>query len=94
MALSEVLLNKTPDHDSHVLIAAALVSLFLYLIGNTVYQLYLSPLARFPGPRLAAVTLWYEIYYDVFKWGRYYVEVEKMHQEYGELSIPLSQLGR
>ncbi len=47
------------------------------------WRLVFSPLAKFPGPKLAAVTLWYEFYYDVIKNGRYMWEIEKMHEKYG-----------
>ncbi len=56
----------------------------LYVFALSVYRLYFSPIAKFPGRRLAAVTLWYEFYYQVIKGGRYVWEVEKMHQEYGK----------
>ena len=51
-----------------------------------IYRLYLSPIAKFPGRKLAALTLWYEFYYDVIKGGQYVWEIEKMHQKYGTLS--------
>jgi hypothetical protein len=90
MYLQEALVVEFPKLVSQNFLSAALSSLVLYLICNTVYQLYFSPLSKFPGPKLAAATLWYEIYYDVFKWGRYYIEIQKMHQEYGEcLQRPL-----
>jgi hypothetical protein len=34
-------------------------ALLLYTIYGAVYCLYLSPIAGFPGPKLAALTLWY-----------------------------------
>lgn len=55
----------------------------LYVFSLVFYRLFLSPLAKFPGPKLAAVTGWYELYYDVIKKGKYLFEIEKMHDEYG-----------
>lgn len=54
-----------------------------YLAVLCIYRLYFHPLAKFPGPRLAAVTTWYEGYYDIIHKGRYIFEVGRMHQKYG-----------
>jgi len=50
-----------------------------------VYRLGLSPLAKFPGPKLAALTGWYETYFECLQRGKYWVEIERMHEQYGEL---------
>jgi hypothetical protein len=55
----------------------------VYTLYGVVWRLYLSPVAKFPGPRLAALTFWYEFYYDVIKEGAYVYEIERMHQKYG-----------
>lgn len=39
----------------------------IYLVYGIVWRLYLSPIAHFPGSKWAAVTLWYEFYFDIFK---------------------------
>ncbi|KAL8785036.1 MAG: hypothetical protein Q9195_008796 [Heterodermia aff. obscurata] len=57
----------------------------VYLTALVLYRLYLSPLAKFPGPKLAASTLWYEFYYDVVKRGRYTWKIAELHAQYGPI---------
>ena len=65
-----------------LLVAIALVCYVLYGIF---YRLYLSPIASFPGPKLAALTLWYEFYYDVILDGRYTWKIAELHEQYGPI---------
>lgn len=44
---------------------AVLIALLVYRLGLYLYRYTLHPLAKFPGPRLAAVSSLYQIYYDV-----------------------------
>jgi hypothetical protein len=55
----------------------------LYLLILIIYRLFFSPIAKFPGPKLAAVSGWYEVYYDVVQKGKFLFEIEKMHDKYG-----------
>lgn len=68
----------------------AILAVFVAAGGLAIYRLFLSPLARFPGPKLAALTGWYEVYFDCFKRGRFWVEIEEMHKKYGIFPAPLS----
>lgn len=64
----------------------------LRLVFQMVYNLYFHPLAKFPGPRWAAATTWYEAYFDIIKGGRYFKEVEAMHERYGKTKSSLNML--
>lgn len=65
-------------------VVGALTALYVaYLVGLVVYRLYLSPLAQFPGPKLAAVSKWYEFYYDVVLRGQFTFQIQRMHKKYG-----------
>ncbi|UPX16325.1 uncharacterized protein EKO05_0006733 [Ascochyta rabiei] len=57
------------------------------LLCVAIYRLFLSPVARFPGPILAALTFAYEGYFDIFKegGGRYWVEINRMHDTLGPI---------
>ncbi|KAF5579169.1 cytochrome P450 monooxygenase monooxygenase, partial [Fusarium subglutinans] len=49
------------------------------------YRLLFSPLAKFPGPKIAASTHLYESYYDYWKQGQYYKVIQRMHEKYGPI---------
>lgn len=55
-----------------------------YYASLAFYRIYLSPLAKFPGPKLAALTYWLEFYHDVTRRGQYTFEIAKLHEKYGE----------
>ena len=61
----------------------SIVSL-LWIAYGVLWRLYWSPLCKFPGPKLAALTLWYEFYFDVIKGGMYIWEIERLHKIYGK----------
>lgn len=54
-----------------------------YGVLLALYRIYLHPLAKYPGPRLAGATQWYEFYFDVIKRGRFAWEIKRMHEVYG-----------
>lgn len=62
---------------------------FVVLVGwkflVLIYRLLCSPIAGFPGPKLAAATWLYEFYYDVIKdgGGLYICQIEELHKQYG-----------
>jgi len=67
-----------PSPPMLLLIVGAVCWLSLYC-----YRLYWHPLASFPGPRLAAISSWYEAYYEIALQGQYSRQISKLHDEYG-----------
>ena len=59
-----------------------------YHILRTIYRLSFHPLAKFPGPKLAAASYWYEYYHNVVLPGRYLWKIKALHQIYGKRSLP------
>ena len=69
------------------LLSIFVILLLLRLFYLTFWRLFLSPLAKFPGSKLAAATGWYEFYYDVLHKGKFIFEIERMHEVYGKFQL-------
>ncbi len=64
--------------------AIAATTIIAYISALGIYRLFLHPLAKFPGPRLGALTCWYERYFDLVRDGDFPFQIEKLHKKYGE----------
>ncbi|KAH8157980.1 hypothetical protein CIB48_g10264 [Xylaria polymorpha] len=76
------------DETQHYLGRALLILLCLwtaFFAAKVIYRLYFHPLAKFPGPKLAAGTFLYEGYYDAIKRGKYVHKIEELHRQYGPI---------
>lgn len=60
------------------------LSYLCFYFVRALYYVYFHPLSRFPGPKLAAATLWYEFYYDCYLRGQYTWKIKKLHDQYGK----------
>ncbi|CAF9920936.1 MAG: hypothetical protein HETSPECPRED_004387 [Heterodermia speciosa] len=84
MAVSTLTSYLPPSLHEHSL-SYLLILFFSYLIIGSIYRLYFHPLAKVPGPKLAALTLWYEFYHDFIRKGKYLWVIGDMHAKYGPI---------
>ncbi|KAB8225586.1 cytochrome P450 [Aspergillus novoparasiticus] len=66
-------------------VCSTCIALAIYTASLAIYRLFLSPLAKFPGPTLAALTGWYEVFFDVLLGGQFMWEIERLHGKYGPI---------
>ncbi|KAH7386033.1 benzoate 4-monooxygenase cytochrome P450 [Pyrenochaeta sp. MPI-SDFR-AT-0127] len=71
--------------DRFFVSAIPVAAFFAYWLWKLIYNVYLHPLAKFPGPKWATCSYLAEFYYDIFQGGRYFQQVVKMHEIYGPL---------
>ncbi|KAI0401350.1 cytochrome P450 [Xylaria palmicola] len=62
-----------------------LIAYISWSIFIGVYRVTFHPLARVPGPKLAAMSYWYEVYYELVLGGQYFKRIKDMHREYGPI---------
>ncbi|KAI9855341.1 MAG: hypothetical protein M1813_009799, partial [Trichoglossum hirsutum] len=68
--------------------AIALVALvILFEASRVIYRLTFHPLSRFPGPKLAAATHFYAIYYDMFLPGQFVKHIAQLHKRPGSPNL-------
>ena len=80
-AFKQIPFVASPTFVAVGLIASAFLSWFIVVI----HRLFFHPLAAFPGPKLAAFTVLYETYYDVWKGGKYIFKLNELHRRYGKI---------
>ncbi len=73
------------DQYALSVLSTCLGVLVLWLAASALYRCFLHPLAKVPGPVLAAITPLYGFYYNALKGGLFYLEIERLHREYGML---------
>ena len=59
----------------------------VYFFVRGLYRITLHPLAGFPGPKLAAFTRWYEVYYEAYLGGRFSIHIRDLHKRYGRVGM-------
>ncbi|OAA55716.1 Cytochrome P450 [Cordyceps fumosorosea ARSEF 2679] len=79
MAISDIAVDFSWCFAAYTSFACWLV----YAVCLGIYRLYYSPIAHLPGPKLAALTQYYEFYYDIILGGQYTFRIVKMHEQYG-----------
>lgn len=68
-------------------------ALVLYGLWLFCYRAFLSPLAKVPGPRLAAFSRGYEMYYDLWQKARFPWKIQDLHARYGKRYLSVSVPG-
>ncbi|KAL8968959.1 MAG: hypothetical protein Q9183_002231, partial [Haloplaca sp. 2 TL-2023] len=80
---STYLVSDGPGRPQTFHTAAGLVAgVVIYILALVFYRVFLSPIAAFPGPKLAAATEWYEFYYQLVQDGQWGRQVARLHEQY------------
>ncbi|CAG8974541.1 hypothetical protein HYALB_00005813 [Hymenoscyphus albidus] len=78
---------RQQDINVYYVPLAAFAFTIFYGFALGIYRLYFHPLAKFPGPRLAALTRWTETYYELIHGdgGQFVFVYAKWHEKYGPI---------
>ncbi|KAL9003590.1 MAG: hypothetical protein Q9188_003556 [Gyalolechia gomerana] len=85
MTFLEEIISQGLENPTRVFLTVIIIGPTTYCIALAIYRLYFHPLAHIPGPKLAALTSWYEFYYDVVRPGRYVFKIRELHKQYGPI---------
>lgn len=74
-----------PSKSLTSIVLTVIAAQLVYGLYVAIERLFLSPLSRIPGPKLAALTGWYETYFDVYLPGQYVFKIKQLHDQYGPI---------
>jgi hypothetical protein len=72
------------------LLPAALASIIAYAIYTVIYNAYFHPLAKFPGPPIARITIYWKAYIECIANRSFCHVLVDLHAKYGDLAHPIS----
>lgn len=75
------------QYTPYYYVLTAVVIWSTYLLGLAIYRLSFHPLAKFPGPKYAALSRWHEFYYEVVKKGQFTFIIQEYHKKYGKRAL-------
>lgn len=82
--MSSIHLSTIKDLKFVQIAGILFVTILLYYSAVGAFRLSFSPIAKFPGPKLAALTFWYELYNDVWPHKFQYLwKIKELHEQYG-----------
>lgn len=64
---------------------AMVISIIVWTLGRVVYNLYFHPLAKYPGPRMAAATEWWQAWLEIFKAESLSLTLLELHAKHGDI---------
>ncbi|GJE88578.1 cytochrome P450 [Phanerochaete sordida] len=59
--------------------------LCIYVAAKAAFNLYFHPLSRFPGPRFAAVSMWWQAYVDLWEYDSLCFKLVDVHALHGDI---------
>ncbi|KAG6840510.1 hypothetical protein C0991_006307, partial [Blastosporella zonata] len=71
--------------DLPLLFSIVAYAIPLYIVFNGVKRFFFHRLASFPGPPLAALTLWYKAFFDIVMDGGWAEHLDSLHATYGPI---------
>jgi hypothetical protein len=69
-----------------LLLPAALATIIAYAVYTVVYNVYFHPLAKFPGPPMARITIHWKAYVECIANRSFCHELIELHARYGEVA--------
>ncbi|KAI0791420.1 cytochrome P450 [Abortiporus biennis] len=64
---------------------ATIVLVAIWTLASWIYNIYLHPLAKFPGPKLAAMTKLWRAHLELVQQGSLYEKLSQLHSVYGDV---------
>ena len=76
-----------PNDGKSLALLTVPLAVMVHLAFLAIYRLYFHPLSKFPGPKLAALSDYWELYQDFFRKesGYLFIELDNLHDKYGML---------